>query len=357
MRINQLYEIFEQYPAITTDSRNCSAGSVFFALKGDQFDGNDYIEQALASGAVYAVGDRKKLPENERIIQVDDALQALQALAGFHRKQMKARVIAVTGTNGKTTTKELIATALSTKYKTLYTQGNLNNHIGVPLTLLRLKPDDAFAVIEMGANHPGEIRTLCRIAAPDFGLITNVGVAHMEGFGSPEGVVRTKAELYDFLRENGGTVFGNRDNQTLNVFYHSLQMIYYGQSPDAFVHGKITAFAPTLAVEWERGGEGKNKIETRLAGSYNFENVLAAVCVASYFDVESAKINTALANYFPANNRSQNQQTERNQLIIDAYNANPSSMQVALDSFDSVSDRPKVAILGEMKELGAYARS
>jgi UDP-N-acetylmuramoyl-tripeptide--D-alanyl-D-alanine ligase len=353
--MNRLYEIFRQYPAITTDSRSCNEGAVFFALKGDKFDGNDYIEQALESGAAYAVGDRKSLPEDERIIQVDNVLQTLQNLANYHRRQMKAKVIAVTGTNGKTTTKELIAAALSSKYKTLYTQGNLNNHIGVPITLLRLRPDYAFAVIEMGANHPGEIRELCRIAEPDCGLITNVGKAHLEGFGSFEGVVRAKTELYDFLREKDGTVFGNLDNPILKAYFNHLQTIYYGISPDAFVLGKITTFAPTLALEWKRGEE-KNQIETHLAGSYNFENVLAAVCVASYFEVESEKINDAIENYFPANNRSQNQKTERNRLIIDAYNANPSSMQAALDNFDSLDASPKMLILGEMNELGPYTR-
>jgi UDP-N-acetylmuramoyl-tripeptide--D-alanyl-D-alanine ligase len=354
MRISQLYEIFRQYPTVTTDSRNCAGDSVFYALKGDRFDGNDYIEQALESGAAYAVGDRKNLPENNRIIQVDNVLQTLQDLANYHRKQMETKVIAVTGTNGKTTTKELIAAALSSKYKTLYTQGNLNNHIGVPLTLLHLEPDHAFAVIEMGASHPGEIRSLCRIAEPDYGLITNVGKAHLEGFGSFEGVVRAKTELYDFLREKGGTAFGNLDNQILKVWYDYLPVVCYGTDLDAFIHGKTIASAPALALEWEKG-ERKNKITTHLAGNYNFENVLAAICIASYFEVESEKINYAIENYLPSNNRSQNQKTEKNHLIIDAYNANPSSMQVALDNFDSLNVSPKMVIIGEMNELGAYA--
>ncbi|MDR0682735.1 MAG: UDP-N-acetylmuramoyl-tripeptide--D-alanyl-D-alanine ligase [Dysgonamonadaceae bacterium] len=354
MHISQLYEIFRQYPTITTDSRNCTGNSVFFALKGERFDGNDYIEQALESGVAYAVGDRKNLPEDKRIIRVDNALQTLQDLANYHRKQMKTIVIAVTGTNGKTTTKELIAAALSSKYKTLYTQGNLNNHIGVPLTLLHLEPDHAFAVIEIGANHPDEIRSLCRIAEPDYGLITNVGKAHLEGFGSFKGVVNAKTELYDFLREKGGTVFGNLDNRILKIWYDYLPVVYYGVSPDAFVHGKITTSAPTLALEWERGEE-KNEITTHLVGNYNFENVLAAICVASYFGVEDKKINYAIENYLPSNNRSQNQKTEKNQLIIDAYNANPSSMQVALDNFASLNVSPKMVILGEMNELGIYA--
>ncbi|MDR0865527.1 MAG: UDP-N-acetylmuramoyl-tripeptide--D-alanyl-D-alanine ligase [Candidatus Symbiothrix sp.] len=355
MSIEQLYEIFRQHPVITTDSRHCPEGSLFFALKGDKFDGNDYIEQTLTAGVAYAVGDRSDLSADERIIQVDNVLQTLQNLANYHRRQMNATVIAITGTNGKTTTKELIATALSSKYKTLYTQGNLNNHIGVPLTLLQLKPEHEFAVIEMGANHPREIRELCLMAEPDYGLITNVGKAHLEGFGSLEGVVRTKTELYDFLREKGGTVFGNSDNLILKDLYAYLSMVYYGTSSEAFIQGKITASAPTLAFEWKNEkNEGNNKILTHLVGSYNFENVLAAICVANYFGVEDEKINDSIASYIPTNNRSQNQKTGKNELIIDAYNANPSSMQAALDNFKSLDVSPKMVILGEMKELGNY---
>jgi UDP-N-acetylmuramoyl-tripeptide--D-alanyl-D-alanine ligase len=350
--IEQLYEIFRQHPAVSTDSRTCSPGAVFFALKGDSFDGNDYIGQVLADGAAYAVGDRTDLPDDRRIIRVENSLQTLQDLANYHRKQMSATLIAITGTNGKTTTKELIAAVLSSQYSTLYTQGNLNNHIGVPLTLLQLKPEHQLAVIEMGANHPGEISALCRIAEPDYGLITNVGKAHLEGFGSFEGVIRTKTELYDFLRNRGGTAFGNLDNLILKDFYASLPaVVYYGTTPEASVQGKMIASSRTLALEWKGGA-----ITTHLAGSYNFENVLAAICVANYFGVEAHRINAAVENYIPANNRSQNVDTGRNHLIVDAYNANPSSMQVALDNFNALSLRPKMLILGEMKELGDYSR-
>ncbi|GHT87518.1 UDP-N-acetylmuramoyl-tripeptide--D-alanyl-D-alanine ligase [Bacteroidia bacterium] len=351
MSIEQIYAIFQQHPVVTTDSRNCRPGAVFFALKGAQFDGNDYIEQVLDSGAAYAVGDRTGLPEDDRIIQVNNVLKTLQELANYHRKQMNATVIAITGTNGKTTTKELMAAALSSKYKTLYTPGNLNNHIGVPLTLLQLKPEHAFAVIEMGANHPGEIHDLCLIAEPDYGLITNVGKAHLEGFGSFEGVVRTKTELYAFLQEKGGTAFCNLDNLILKDLYISLSRIYYGSTPEAFIHGKITSSAPALALKW-----GGGAITTHLVGSYNFENVLAAICVASYFGVENDKINRAIQEYIPTNNRSQNQKTETNDLIVDAYNANPSSMQAALENFNTLDISPKMVILGEMKELGDYSR-
>ena len=355
MTIEQLYSFFQQYPIITTDSRRCPPGSIFFALKGDSFDGNDYIEQVLQAGAAYAVGDRKNLPENDRIIPVENTLQTLQALANFHRKQMNAVVIAITGTNGKTTTKELMAATLSSQYSTLYTQGNLNNHIGVPLTLLQLKPEHRFAIIEMGANHPGEIRELCLIAEPDYGLITNVGKAHLEGFGSFEGVIRTKTELYDFLRAKNGTVFANWDNSILNGFNRDLSTVYYGTTSDALIHGRTLQSEPALVMEWEKGAK-KHKIATHLAGSYNLENVLAAICVADYFEVESENINQAIQNYVPTNNRSQSQETGKNKLIVDAYNANPSSMQAALDNFLALAVHPKMVILGEMRELGIYSR-
>jgi UDP-N-acetylmuramoyl-tripeptide--D-alanyl-D-alanine ligase len=357
MTLSELYQIFLGCSAVTTDSRNCPEGSIFFALKGDKFDGNDYIGQVLQNGAAYAVGDRKDLPSCDRIIVVEDVLQTLQALANYHRKQLRTTVIAITGTNGKTTTKELIATALSAKYKTLYTQGNLNNHIGVPLTLLQLKPRHRLAVVEMGANHPGEIQTLCRIAEPDFGLITNVGKAHLEGFGSFEGVIRTKTELFDFLCEKRGTVFGNLDNLFLRDFYPLLNTVYYGTTPEAAVYGRITGSGSTLALEWTREEVAETYFcQTNLVGEYNFENVMAAIAVTSYFGVEDATINRAIAGYVPQNNRSQNLQTNRNQLIVDAYNANPSSMNAALDNFLTQPVSPKMVILGEMRELGEYSR-
>ena len=365
MYIAELYSIFIKNPVITTDSRNCPPGSLFFALKGEKFDGNDYIEQALQNGAAYAVGDSAGLPEDSRIIHVNNALQSLQDLANYHRKQLNPKVIAITGTNGKTTTKELIAAALSTSYPVLFTQGNLNNHIGVPLTLLQLKPEHRFAVIEMGANHQGEIRELCRIADPDFGLITNVGKAHLEGFGSFEGVVRTKTELYEYLREKGGSVFVNSDNPILKERSENVNRIFYGASPEAFVQGKIIDSDPCLKLEWTQNpppspcGEGPGErfpIKTLLVGNYNFENVLAAICVGTCFDATPLQINNAIANYTPTNNRSQSLKTNRNQLIIDAYNANPSSMHLALDNFLNLKVSPKMVILGEMKELGAYSR-
>jgi len=357
MQTVELYSIFLKYPVITTDSRTCPPGSVFFALKGEKFDGNDYIEQALHNGAAFAVGDRAALPQDSRVIHVENALQSLQELANYHRKQMSAKVIAITGTNGKTTTKELIAAVLSTQYPTLFTQGNLNNHIGVPLTLLQLKPEHRFAVIEMGANHPGEIRELCRIADPDFGLITNVGKAHLEGFGSFEGVVRTKTELYEHIRKKNGTIFVNIDNPILKERSKNTNKVFYGTSPEAFVQGRIIDSESCLELEWRlKKNDLNNQIKTQLTGNYNFENVLAAICIAEYFEVEMPRVNNAIAGYVPTNNRSQQLKTQQNQLIIDAYNANPSSMQVALDNFLNLKVSPKMVILGEMKELGEYSR-
>jgi UDP-N-acetylmuramoyl-tripeptide--D-alanyl-D-alanine ligase len=357
MSIVELYKIFQKYPIIATDSRNCPENAIFFALRGENFDGNDYMGQVLENGAAYAVGDRKDLPQSDRTILVDDALRTLQDLANYHRKQMKAAVIAITGTNGKTTTKELIAAALSSKYSTLFTQGNLNNHIGVPLTLLQLKSTHDFAVVEMGANHPGEIQELCRIAEPDYGLITNVGKAHLEGFGSFEGVVKTKTELYDFLREKGGTVFCNRDNRLLKDLSDSLPAVYYGTMPNVFIRGRMieSEFDPYFSLNWWKEEEEENEIKTSLVGNYNLENVLTAICVASYFGVENQRINRAIRDYIPQNNRSQRKRTDNNELIIDTYNANPSSMEAALDNFVSMLTIPKMVILGEMRELGKYS--
>lgn len=346
--IEALYSIFLQHP-VSTDSRNCPPDALFFALKGDKFDGNDYIGAVLATGAAYAVGDQSaNLPNDERVIRVENVLDTLQQLARYHRRQMSATVIAITGTNGKTTTKELIAAALSLQYSTVYTMGNLNNHIGVPLTLLQLRPEDQFAVIEMGANHLGEINALCRIAEPDCGLITNVGRAHLEGFGSLEGVICAKTELYNFLRRAGGMVFVSWDNLILRNLATSLPRVsYYGTTSEATLCATRIASAPTLAVQWKGG-----VINTHLVGSYNFENVLAAIAVADYFGVEKERINAAIANYIPTNNRSQNLKTTRNQLIVDAYNANPSSMQAALDNFEALNLHPSLLLLGEMRELG-----
>jgi len=395
MTIDEIYSIFLKHPAVTTDSRNCPPGSLFFALRGEHFDGHDFVEKALQSGCAYAIVDKTTLSPDKRVIVVENVLQTLQHLAKIHRKTCGLPVIGITGTNGKTTTKELIAAVLSQKFNVLYTSGNLNNQIGVPLTLLRLTKEHEIAVIEMGANHPGEIAELSAMVCPDYGLITNVGFAHLEGFGSLEGVVKAKGELYDYLRTTNGVVFIHRDNDRLTDIAVGLTMITYGvadsagawheDKPDSHPHpawreappvaGKITGLHPFLSFTWQCTLNKVYEVHTRLVGGYNFWNALAAIAIGSYFDVPVEKINEALASYQPTNNRSQLQETKFNKLIIDAYNANPSSMCVALENFATLpsasmvarsddaqqsgggipaspSPIPKVAILGDMLELG-----
>lgn len=354
MEIEELYNRFTECNGLTTDSRHCPEGSMFLALKGETFNGNAFAAQSLAQGCRYAVVDEPQYasPENPRIILVDNCLETLQKLANYHRRRLGTRMIGVTGTNGKTTTKELIATVLSEKFKVLYTQGNFNNHIGVPLTLLRLKPEHEMAVIEMGANHPGEIKTLVHIAEPDYGIITNVGKAHLQGFGSFEGVIRTKGELYDFLREKGNsTIFIQNENPYLNKIATGLTCVRYGQIPGLDVTGKVVSCSPFLCFSWTAEGTS-HEVQTHLIGSYNLDNALAAVTIGRYFGVEDAKICHALSSYVPQNNRSQLVHTASNTLIVDAYNANPTSMMAALENFRQMEAAHKVAILGDMKELG-----
>ncbi|MDR3795776.1 UDP-N-acetylmuramoyl-tripeptide--D-alanyl-D-alanine ligase [Phocaeicola sp.] len=354
MEIEELYNRFTECNGLTTDSRHCPEGSMFLALKGETFNGNAFAAQSLAQGCRYAVVDEPQYasPENPRIILVDNCLETLQKLANYHRRRLGTRMIGVTGTNGKTTTKELIATVLGEKFKVLYTQGNFNNHIGVPLTLLRLKPEHEMAVIEMGANHPGEIKTLVHIAEPDYGIITNVGKAHLEGFGSFEGVIRTKGELYDFLREKGNaTIFIQNENPYLNKIAVGLTCVRYGQTPGLDVTGKVVACSPFLHFSWTAEGISHD-VQTHLIGAYNLDNALAAVAIGRYFGVEDTKICHALSSYVPQNNRSQLVHTASNTLIVDAYNANPTSMMAALENFRQMEAAHKVAILGDMKELG-----
>lgn len=354
MEIEELYNRFTECNGLTTDSRHCPEGSMFLALKGETFNGNAFAAQSLAQGCRYAVVDEPQYAstENPRIILVDNCLETLQKLANYHRRRLGTRMIGVTGTNGKTTTKELIATVLGEKFKVLYTQGNFNNHIGVPLTLLRLKPEHEMAVIEMGANHPGEIKTLVHIAEPDYGIITNVGKAHLQGFGSFEGVIRTKGELYDFLREKGNaTIFIQNENPYLNKIAAGLTCVRYGQTPGLDVTGKVVACSPFLHFSWTAEGISHD-VQTHLIGAYNLDNSLAAVAIGRYFGVEDTKICHALSSYVPQNNRSQLVHTASNTLIVDAYNANPTSMMAALENFRQMEAAHKVAILGDMKELG-----
>lgn len=356
MDINALYQLFLECSCVTTDSRNCPEGSLFIALKGETFNGNAFAARALEAGSRYAVVDEPQYaPQGDhRYFLVDNCLKALQQLANHHRRQMGTRIIGITGTNGKTTTKELLAAVLSQSYHILYTEGNLNNHIGVPLTLLRLNTEHELAVVEMGASHPGDIKELVDIAEPDYGLITNVGKAHLEGFGSFEGVMRTKGELFDFLRRHGdSTVFVHHDNPYLCEMAWGLNPIYYGTDSSLYVNGQVTSNSPYLAFAWKAGKDGeRHEVQTHLIGEYNFANALAAVTVGRFFGVEPAKIDKALQEYVPQNNRSQLKQTADNTLIIDAYNANPTSMRASIGNFYKMKADHKMLILGDMRELG-----
>jgi UDP-N-acetylmuramoyl-tripeptide--D-alanyl-D-alanine ligase len=354
--IETLYDLYLQHPIITTDSRNCPKDSIFFALKGEKFDGNKYAQVALDNGCAFAIVDDKEIATTDmRMFLVDDVLSALQQLAHHHRIALGIPVLGITGTNGKTTTKELIAAVLSKKYNVLYTQGNLNNHIGVPLTLLNLTKEHQLAVIEMGANHPGEIKTLVEIAVPNVGIITNVGKAHLEGFGSFEGVIRTKSELYDFLRETGGQAFVNLDNEILVEKSEGIPVIGYGmKNKTGEVWGEVTKNAPFIELNWQRRGETTiHQIASNLIGIYNAENMLAAICIGLFFGVNENAISQAISEYKPQNNRSQLTETAHNKLIIDAYNANPTSMKAALENFADISLPNKMVVLGNMGELGA----
>lgn len=351
--IPELYEIYKKHSTVTTDSRNCPAGSLFIALKGDNFNGNRFAKQALELGSSYAIVDEADAVTDDRILLVDNCLKTLQDLAAHHRKQFSIPVIGITGTNGKTTTKELMASVLGKKYTLLYTQGNLNNHIGVPLTLLRLNSNHEIAVIEMGANHPGEIKELVEIADPDYGIITNVGKAHLEGFGSFEGVIKTKGELYDYIRNKGGKIFINMENPYLRTIAKGIEAIKYATKAGYPLWGETITCSPFLKLRWFSDYDSQaHEAQTNLIGSYNLENALAAVCVGIQFGVSTDQIASALQEYVPSNNRSQLKETEQNTLVIDAYNANPTSMSAAILNFQQYDAPRKAVILGSMKELG-----
>lgn len=364
MNILELYDIFLKYPKICIDSRSAEENSIFFAIKGKNFNGNEFAEEALIN-CEYAIVDEKKYCKNKKCILVNDALNALHALAAYHRKRLGLPILAITGTNGKTTTKELIIAVMSKKYKVTGTKGNLNNHIGVPLTLLNMTKDDEFGIIEMGANHIGEIETLCKIVAPDFGIITNIGRAHLEGFGSIEGVAQTKAELYAYLRENNGVVFINDDNEMLEDLNPPSDIISYGKQGFTHCQGKLLESKVFLKLVWYATNildedvenvnwNDENRIlETKLIGNYNFENALAAICVGNNFGVSDIDIKNAIETYEPKNNRSQLIKTEKNILISDSYNANPTSMRISIENFLDIDLENKVLILGDMLELGS----
>lgn len=356
MDIKDLYELFLRHPEVTTDTRHCPADSLFFALRGATFDGNAFAAAALEAGCAYAVVDDPSVPVggDGRYILVDDVLATLQRLATEHRRRLGTRIVQITGTNGKTTTKELTAAVLRGRYNVLATEGNFNNHIGVPKTLLRLRPEHELAVVETGANHPGEIASLSAIVEPDCGLITNVGRAHLEGFGSFDGVVHTKGELYDWLRRSPeGFIFLHKGDTVLEGIAGSLPRFTYGEPGlGCDVVGEVTACAPFLRLRWRPAGGTWHEVQTHLIGAYNLWNVLAAVAVGMRFGVEPARITSALESYVPSNSRSELRQTDRNTLIVDAYNANPTSMKAALDNFALIPHPHKMVILGDMRELG-----
>ena len=356
MQIEQLYELFLNHPVITIDSRIVSKGCLFFALKGDHFNGNQFASKAIENGAAFAIIDDNKFANDSRFIIVDDVLQTLQKLANYHRKKLKIPVLAITGTNGKTTTKELISAVLKQKYKLTYTQGNLNNHIGVPLTLLSMKSDTEFAIIEMGANHMYEIKLLCEIAEPDYGLITNIGKAHLEGFGSFENIIKTKVELYDFVDSVGGTLFYNAENPILNekVKNISTKSVFYGNVDNSNCMASIGSANPFVTLEIKQNNT-KYAIQTKLIGNYNLENILAAVCIGTHFGVKQDLIKIAIESYTPTNNRSQFIQSNTNTIFLDAYNSNPTSLKASLLNFLELKVEHRSLILGDMLELGSDA--
>ncbi|QXU41415.1 UDP-N-acetylmuramoyl-tripeptide--D-alanyl-D-alanine ligase [Pedobacter sp. D749] len=350
----RLYDYYQENPVISTDTRNITPGCIFFALKGDLFNANEFASQAIEKGAAYAVVDEEKYAMNSQCLLVEDVLSTLQDLARHHRKQLNIPVIGLTGSNGKTTSKELVNAVLAERYKTFATFGNLNNHIGVPLSILSITDDVQVAVIEMGANHQKEIELLCTIAQPTHGIITNVGMAHLDGFGGFEGVKKGKAELYTYLKETQGYTFINRDNPHLLEMSTAAglnKLIYYGTENGNTIRGTLKSSDPFIEVDWTNH-EVSSSVKTNLTGSYNFENILAAICIGDFFDMSPEEINTGLSNYQPKNNRSQLTKTEKNTVICDFYNANPSSMTAALKNIALLSADKKTAILGDMFELG-----
>lgn len=350
----RLYNYYLKNPIISTDTRNITPGCIFFALKGDLFNANEFAALAVEKGAAFAVIDEEEYATNSQCLLVENVLSTLQDLARHHRKQLSIPVIGLTGSNGKTTSKELVNAVLAERYKTFATFGNLNNHIGVPLSILSITTDVQVAVIEMGANHQKEIELLCTIAQPTHGIITNVGMAHLDGFGGFEGVKKGKAELYAYLKQTNGYTFINRDNPNLLEMSTAAglnKLIYYGTENGNTIKGALKSSDPFIEVDWTNH-EVSSSVNTNLTGSYNFENILAAICIGDFFDMSPEEINTGLSNYQPKNNRSQLTKTEKNTVICDFYNANPSSMTAALKNIAVLSANKKTAILGDMFELG-----
>jgi UDP-N-acetylmuramoyl-tripeptide--D-alanyl-D-alanine ligase len=346
--IQELYHLYQDSKGVCTDTRKIVKDGLFISLKGPNFNANEFAAEALEKGAKYAIVDEEKYATSSSTYLVEDGLTALQGLAKFHRSRLGIPIVGITGSNGKTTTKELISGVLSKKYRTYFTQGNLNNHIGVPLTMLSIDQSVEIAVIEMGANHVGEIAGLCEIARPTHGLITNIGRAHIEGFGGIEGIIRGKSELYQFLREHDGTVFINSQDEILGNMAKRFEAPVLYPGKDDFLHIEYCGTDPFLSFI----GESKREITTQMIGAYNFYNVAAALCVGKYFEVPEHLAESAIVEYVPENNRSQVIKKESNMIILDAYNANPTSMKAALESLISLKEPNKVAILGDMLELG-----
>ncbi len=359
MSVEQVYEYFLAHPNITTDSRNVPKNALFFALKGDRFDGNKYAAAALEKGAAYAIIDNVDYKINEQYIVVHDVLEMLQLLAQHHRRQFSIPVIGITGSNGKTTTKELITAVLSTHYPTHATAGNFNNHIGVPLTLLKMTNDTEVAVIEMGANHVGEIAALCAIAAPTHGIITNIGKAHIGEFGGFENIKIGKGELYDFIYKSNGRIFLNEEEKHLSELAKENKKISYGSVQQLHVkrpyHAHLLESEPFVKLEFINEIGDIIEVNSHLVGAYNFRNICTAITVGRYFKVPDEKIKQAIEAYIPSNNRSQIITRDSNTYLLDAYNANPTSVQNALRYFDAIAATKKVVILGDMLELGAYS--
>lgn len=342
MKIQELHQIFLNTSGVCTDTRSIQNNSIFFALKGDNFNGNKFAKQAIERGCLYAVIDEEEFQEDDRFILVDNVLEYLQQLATHHRQELKCPVIGITGTNGKTTTKELIFTVLNSQYKIAATKGNLNNHIGVPLTLLSTPLDTEILIVEMGANHPGEIAFLSEIAQPEFGIITNIGKAHLEGFGGYEGVIKTKSELYQYIDKTNGKLFINSEDKLLLSLSENSERILYGED------NSLISANPLVEFSFK-----ETTISTNIIGSYNYSNLTAACCIGDFFGISIENCKSAIENYTPSNNRSELKKTDKgNMLILDAYNANPSSMQVAIQSFDRMKASNKIAVLGDMLELG-----
>jgi UDP-N-acetylmuramoyl-tripeptide--D-alanyl-D-alanine ligase len=345
----RLFELFLNCRSVSTDTRNIKDGDIFFALKGESFNGNKFAAQAIENGAAWAVIDEEEYHSSDKTILVDDVLDSLQKLAIAYRQSLKIPFIGITGTNGKTTTKELISTVLASTLKVHFTLGNFNNHIGVPLTILAIPEDAEIAVIEMGANHPGEIADLCRISQPDYGVITNIGKAHLEGFGGYEGVIKTKNELYEYIQQSCGALFVNNHDELLMKLSTDIDRNLYPIK--GVVDASVSANNPQLTLDVVLSGN-KHVLKTNLVGEYNLYNILVAMAVGLHFGVEEENIVKSLSQYTPVNNRSQLMKTEKNMLILDAYNANPSSMTQAIRNFANMNLPDKMLILGDMLELG-----